>query len=194
MRDENEMAAGLPPEDETAIRVLDESMRAALNGDYNARCVQAALDVLAVRRVSAVVPKVGHIVLPIADYLDALVTEARVSIDAVSRWARLKLDAAIDGNFPSAWGRLARTLGLTESMAWDHFRITFLRESGVDIGPELLSNYAEGGGETDLLAEYERSIKGAVDSLDVAARTRLAAFEEELRNGYRRVPSWERRK
>jgi hypothetical protein len=116
-------------EDSTAW--LETLLRAAAPGVFLEACEAASHDGLMLLRLrQADRRRPSSILQPAPAYLRSLARAARVSLEAVARWARLPSDLGLGREFGAGWGRLARALGWDESVALVRLRLAFAAEAG----------------------------------------------------------------
>jgi hypothetical protein len=120
---------------------------------------------------------------PAPAYLKALVAGARVSLEAVVRWARLPADLGLTREFGAGWGRLTRALGWDPAASLLRLRLAFAEEAGDFVLPLARRGGAgPGGGRTAsdpsaVLAALAASTAG----WDPLIRDRLRECEDDFR-------------
>jgi len=145
------------------------------------QAASAAWGIVQLRRVR---PQEGVSWTSVGDYLQRLAGLAALSLDPILQWASLRLDEPLDEFFVSAWGRLARTLGLDQPQAWLHLRLSLGEERGDNPEPPMLSMRLSSSSAVASLQLYEDFLAQLEAQWEESVRTRLRAFERLLQKSY----------
>jgi hypothetical protein len=131
MRADNEMPreGKVPSEDSTVW--IETLLRATAPGGFLPACEAASRDGLMLLKLrQAEQHRPAALLQPAPTYLRSLAQAARVSLEAVARWARLPSDLRLVRDFGAGWGRLTLALGWDPSVALLRLRLAFAEEAG----------------------------------------------------------------
>lgn len=122
------------------------------------------------------------------DYLLGLAAVARVPIDAIRDWAGLPNEPRLDRPFASAWGRLARAIGLDLREAMVRLRLAFANDLGVDPLPMQARSDADAPNFVPDPADWEVALAREAALWDSEVLARLSECEAALRLAYGSQP------